>query len=65
MLPFDMVFIIAVGTLRQWTNLIQVVEGKKIHETEKSRDVWPCLVLWVGPGPSFSTSQFILLSQSL
>lgn len=50
MLPLDMVFIIAVGTLRQWTNLIQVVEGKKIHETEKSRDVWPCLELVVPVG---------------
>lgn len=45
MLLLDMVLITAVGTLRQWTNLIQVVIGKKINETEKPRDVWPCLEL--------------------
>lgn len=45
MLLLDMVLITAVGTLRQWTNLIQVVVGKKKIETEKPRDVWPCVDL--------------------
>lgn len=46
MLLLDMVLITAVGTLRRWTNLIQVVVGKnKINEIEKPRDVWSCLEL--------------------
>lgn len=59
MLPLDMVLITAIGTLRQWTNLIQVVEGKKIHETGKSRDVWPCLELVV---PVSGARTFLYLS---